>query len=90
MKFHVSHEQTRVLPSPSFQTFHRQVDIVLSIDGTHTFADVVIATFIRIDLVFYVVSSCGVVMTMATQAKERPYHDWHLTTCISSPYNGGF
>jgi hypothetical protein len=44
MMFHVSHEQTYVLPLPSFQNFHWQVDIVLFIDGTHTFIDVVIAT----------------------------------------------
>jgi hypothetical protein len=102
MRFHVSHEQTYVLPLPSFQTFHWQIDIVLSIDmpqivplpflidGTHTFVDVVIATPTRINLVFYVVSSHVVVMTMVTQAKEKLYHDWHSIRCISSPYNGGF
>jgi len=75
MRSHVSHEQTYVLPLPSFQTFHWQVDIVLSIDGTHTFTNVVIATPTRINLVFYVVSSRVVVMTMVTQAKEKLYHD---------------
>jgi hypothetical protein len=85
-----SHEQTYVLPSPSFQAFHWQVDIVLSIDGNHTFTDLVIATPTWIDLVSYVVSSHVVVMIMVTQEKEKLYHDRHLIKCIFSPYNGGF
>ncbi len=52
MKFHVSHEQIHVLPLPSFQNFHWQIDIILPIDGTHTFTNVVIATFTQINWFF--------------------------------------
>ncbi len=41
-RFHVSCEQTHVLPPPSLQFSCRQVDIVLSTNGIHTLVDVVI------------------------------------------------
>jgi len=41
-RFHVLREQTHILPLSSHQSFHRQIDIVLSIDGNRTLANVVI------------------------------------------------
>ncbi len=42
-KFHVSQEQSHVLPPLALQFLHCQVDIVLSINGVHMLANVVIA-----------------------------------------------
>jgi hypothetical protein len=48
---------------------------MLSVDGVYTLADVVIPDPIQIDLVLWVVFSCGVTMTIVTQAKDGFYHD---------------
>jgi len=42
-KFHVSQEQNHVLPPLALQFLHCQVDIMLSINGVHMLANVVIA-----------------------------------------------
>jgi hypothetical protein len=79
MGFHVSHEQTHVLPPPSLQSSCEQIDIMLSVDGIHTLAKVIIVDPTRVDLVSQIASFHGVVATMATQAKEGLYHDRHPT-----------
>jgi hypothetical protein len=48
---------------------------MLSVDGVYTLADVVILDPTRIDLVLWVVFSCGVTMAIAIQAKDGLYHD---------------
>jgi hypothetical protein len=85
MGFHVSHEQTHVLPPPSLQSFCEWVDIMLSIDGIHTLANVVIVDPTTVDLVFQTASFHGVVTTMVTQAKEGFYHDRHPTYMFIPP-----
>ncbi len=60
---------------PHLQSSHQQVNIMLSVDGVYTLADVVIPDPIQIDLVLWVVFSCGVTMTIVTQAKDGFYHD---------------
>jgi hypothetical protein len=60
-RFHVSHEQTHVLPPPFSLVFLSMGWHHLRIDGIRTLADVVITNPTQIDLVSQVVSSCGVV-----------------------------
>jgi len=85
VRFHISHDQTHVLPPPSFPSFHQWVDIVLPISCTATLALVVITNPTWVDLVFRIVSSHEVAMIVAILAKEGLYHDWHLT-CAFLPF----
>jgi hypothetical protein len=52
---------------------------VLSIDGVHTLADVVIINLTQVDLVLQVDFSCGVVMTIIAQVKDGLYCNQFLT-----------
>jgi hypothetical protein len=74
-KFHVLHEPTHVLPSPSIKSFHWRVNIMLSIVDISILTNVIITNPTWINLVSQVVSSCEVVI----QAKEKIYHNWHWT-----------
>lgn len=49
--FHLSYEQTCVLPMPSLQSSHWCVDIMLTSNGVHTLAHVIITDLTCIDLV---------------------------------------
>ncbi len=62
--FHVWRKQTHILPSPSF-SIH--------------LANVVIANPTQTNLVSHQTFSCGVVMTLVAQVKERLYCDCCLT-----------
>jgi hypothetical protein len=55
---------------------------VLLVDGIHTLVDVIIIDPVQAYLVLCVVSFCEVVATMAIQAKERLYHNWHITNAF--------
>jgi hypothetical protein len=46
---------------------------VFLVDGVYTLANIVIANFIRVDLVLWVFFSYGVVMTIVVQAKDDLY-----------------
>ncbi len=74
-RFHVLHEQTHVLPSLSIKPLRWRVDILLSIVVICILVNVVITDSTWVNLVFQVVSSCGVII----RAKEEFYHDWHST-----------
>jgi hypothetical protein len=57
---------------------------MLVVDGICTLIYVVIANLIQTNLVSCVISSCEVVTMVATQAKEKLYHDWHpLDVCFT-------
>jgi hypothetical protein len=75
MGFHVSRDQTHVLSSPSLQSSHEQVDIMLLIDGICTVTNVIIVDPTRVDLVFQTTSFHEVVTKMVTHAKEGFYHN---------------
>jgi hypothetical protein len=74
--FHISREQTHVLPPLSLYFLHRQVDIVLSIDGVCTLVYVIIANSTQVDLILQDVFSHGVATIVTTHAKDNLYHDW--------------
>jgi hypothetical protein len=48
---------------------------VVLVDGVQTLANTIIANSIPINLVLLVVLSCGVVVTIALEAKDGLYHD---------------
>jgi hypothetical protein len=54
------------------------MDIVLTIGGIHTLANVIIVDSIHADLVSLGASFGGVAMTIAAHAKVVSYHDQHL------------
>ncbi len=74
-RFHILCEQTHVFLAPIFLFTCRQVNIVVLVDGVQTLANTIIANSIPINLVLLVVLSCGVVVTIALEAKDGLYHD---------------
>jgi hypothetical protein len=74
-RFHVLRKQTHVLLSHTLQSLRCQVNIVLSIDGVRTLANVVIIDPIRVDLASRIVLSHGIVVTVVAQAKDGFYRD---------------
>jgi len=62
---------------PSLQSSWRWMDIVLTIDGTHTLANVVIVNLIHVNLVSWVTFSQGVATMIIAQAKIVSYCVWH-------------
>jgi hypothetical protein len=60
------HKQIHVLLSLSFQSSHRKVNIVLSIDYIRTLANVVIVDPTQVYLILHVASYCEVVATVVT------------------------
>jgi hypothetical protein len=77
--FHVGWEQLHPLPSTTFHSFHWRVDIMLTKDGIHTLANVVIADPIWANL-FHWSYAIGKFATFEiAQTKKRSYLDWHLT-----------
>jgi hypothetical protein len=75
--FHVGWEQLHALPSTTFNSSCRQVDIVLTKNGIRTLVDVVIVDPTRVDLLPRSCAIEGFVAFDVTQAKERSYHNWH-------------
>jgi hypothetical protein len=51
---------------------------VVVVDGVQMLANTIIANSIPINLVLPIVLSCGVVVTIAVEAKDGPYCDRHL------------
>jgi len=77
-RFHVSQEQSHVLPPLALQFLPCQVNILLSINGVHMLADVVIVDPTWIDLVSQATFSCGVVTRVTTWVKDGFYCDQFL------------
>jgi hypothetical protein len=75
VRFHVSQEQTHVLPPHALQFLCHWVDIVLLINGVHTLVDIVIVDPIQVDLVPQVIFSCGVLTIVVIQTKDGFYWD---------------
>jgi len=73
--FHVGWEQLHVLPSTTFNSSHRQIDIVFTKDGIHTLANVVSANLTWTDLFPRSCATQGFVIFDVSQAKERNYHN---------------
>jgi hypothetical protein len=57
--FHILQKQTHILPSPSPQSFHKQVNIVLSIKGIRTLVGIIITNPIQRNLVSWDAFSHG-------------------------------
>jgi hypothetical protein len=79
VRFHVLWEQTHIFFPSSLQFFCWWVDIVLSIDGIRTLANVVIADPTQAYLVSRVVVSCGVTVLVMVQVKKRLHYDHYPT-----------
>jgi len=77
--FHVFWEQTHIFLPSSFQSFHWWVNIILSIDGICTLADVIIVDPSQAYLVSWLVISCGVAVIVTVQVKEGFYCDHYPT-----------
>jgi hypothetical protein len=75
--FHMGRKQLHALPSTTFNSSHRQVDIMITKDGIHTLVDVVIANPTRINLLPQSCVTQGFVTFDATQDKERSYCNQH-------------
>ncbi len=58
-----------------FQSSQRRVDIVFTISGIYTLANLVIIDLIRANLVSCVTYSQGMAMTIVAQAKIVSYHN---------------
>jgi hypothetical protein len=78
--FHVACEQTHILLPPTIQSSYQWVDIVLSVDGIHMLANVIIVASIRVDLVSHVVLFWEMPTMVAIRAKKGFYQD---QTCLS-------
>jgi hypothetical protein len=60
---------------PSLQPSHRQVDIMLLIDGVRMLTDIIIIDPTWVDLVLCVALFRGVAMIITTKAKDSFYHN---------------
>jgi hypothetical protein len=74
-----------VLSPFALQSLHHWVDIVLSIDGVHTLANIIIINPTWVDLVLQTTLSCKVTTIVATQVKNALCHDWFLTDMFLPP-----
>jgi hypothetical protein len=72
-------ENNYTLPSMTFHSSCRRVDIVLTKDGIHTLANVVIVDPTQEDLLRRHCVTQGFVASKTTQAKEKSYYDRHPT-----------
>jgi hypothetical protein len=50
VNFHVKQKQLHAFPSTTFNSFCRRIDIVLTKNGTHTLANIVIANLTQANL----------------------------------------
>jgi len=77
--FHVGQEQLHAFPSTTFNSSHRQIDIVFTKYGIRTLADIVIVDPTRANLFPQAYTTQGFVTLDAAQAKERSYRNQHPT-----------
>jgi hypothetical protein len=77
--FHVGQEQLHVLPSTTFNFFHRWVDIVFTKNGIRTLINLVIVDPMWTYLFPRSCTIQGFVASNVVQAKERSNHNWHPT-----------
>ncbi len=68
--FHVGWEQLHALPSNTFNSFHRRIDIVFTKDGSCTLVNIIIANPTRADLLRRSCATQGFVTFDAIQAKK--------------------
>jgi hypothetical protein len=73
VKFHVLQEHINIFSPSLLETFHRWVDIVLSVDDICTLIDVVIINPIRIDVKSRMILFQRVAMTLVAQVKKKLY-----------------
>jgi hypothetical protein len=73
--FHVGRKQLHALPSTTFNSFCQEVDIMLTKDGIHTLADVIIVDLIRTDLLPQSCAIQGFATFDVAETKERSYHN---------------
>ncbi len=75
VNFHVGQEHLHTLPSTTFHSFCRWIEIVLTKDGIWTLANVVIVDPTWAYLLRWSCTTQGFVTFKAIQIKERSYHD---------------
>jgi hypothetical protein len=73
---YVGQKQLQAFPSTTFNSYHRQVDIVLTKDGISTLANIVIVDPTHANLLLQSYTTQGFSTSInAIQAKERNYHN---------------
>jgi hypothetical protein len=77
VNFHVGWKQLHALPSTTFNSSCRWVDVVFTKYGIHTLVDVIIVNPTWTDLLPWSCRTRGFVAPNAIQAKEKSYHNWH-------------
>jgi hypothetical protein len=77
--FHVGWKPLHMLPSTTFHSSRRQVDIVLTKDGICTLFNIIIADPTWMDLLRWSCAIQSFVVYEVTQVKKRSYHHWHPT-----------
>ncbi len=73
--FHVGRKQLYVFPSTTFNSFRQWIDIVLTKDGIHTLANIIIVNSMQANLFSRSCTTQGFATSDITQAKERSYHN---------------
>jgi hypothetical protein len=79
VSFHVEHKQLHVIPSTTFNSFRRRINIVFTKYGIYTIVDIIIANPTRVDLLLQSCATWKFVVFETTQAKEKNYFDQHPT-----------
>jgi hypothetical protein len=69
--FHVGQKQLYVFPSTMFNSFHQQINIVITKNGIRTLIDITIVDPTQADLLFQSCATTRFVTFDVTQAKER-------------------
>jgi len=77
ISFHVKRKQLHALPSTTFNSSCRRIDIMLTKDGIRTLTDVVITNPMQANLLPQFCPTQGFSTSNATQAKERSYRNRH-------------
>jgi hypothetical protein len=73
---YVGQKQLQAFPSTTFNSYHQQVDIVLTKDGISTLANIVIVDPTHANLLLQSYTTQGFATSInAIQAKERSYHN---------------
>jgi hypothetical protein len=73
--FHVGQEQLHAFPSTTFNSSHRQIDIVFTKYGIRTLPDIVIVDPTRANLFPQAYTTQGFAISNANQAKKSSYHN---------------
>jgi len=71
--FHMGQKQLHVLPSTTFNTSCQQINIMLTKDGIHTLANVIIIDVMWANLLARSYATQGFVASNVVQAKEISY-----------------